>query len=261
MGEHHWCERRDRKVAAGAQRSHDGGALRPSASLHGSTCGVSAVAGTRHRTTDRQLRLQEAAFYETDDGIACHDEMVEDAHVNQRQGVAEPGGNQFICLRRLRDSAGVVVGEYHCGGVAGQGFLDDLARVDAGAVHGAAEEWRELDDAVAVVEEEDREDFVLKWCELVAQVVAGVAGARERAAAADALGEDRSGCVEHLLVRGGAEGSFSVCGEEGAGSEQCRGRRRCGERQGEGRAVAEAMSGAGHLCMLAEVPLAVALHS
>ena len=143
--------------------------------------------------------------------------MVEDAHVNQRQGVAEPGGNQFICLRGLRDSARVVVGEDHCRGIAGERLLHDLAGVDAGAVHGAAEERGELDDAVAVVEEEDREDFVLEGSQVEAQVLAGVAGARERAAAANALGEDRSGGVEDLVVGGGAGAAGSIGDQQAVG--------------------------------------------
>ena len=116
--------------------------------------------------------------------------MVENPHVDERQRVAQAVGDELVGLRRLGHARGVVVGEDHGGRVAAQRFLDHLAGVDGGAVDGAAKERHEFDDAVAVVEEEDGEDFVFAWGELELQVLARVSRVAERATATDAAREE-----------------------------------------------------------------------
>ena len=96
-----------------------------------------------------------------------------------------------------------------------------MQSADRGGV--AAKERHEFDDAVAVIEEQDREDLVIMRGEMEAQVVARVARVRDRGTAADAVGEDRAGGVENL-VRGGGSG-----GRTSQRSRQWIGRERAGE--------------------------------
>ena len=52
------------------------------------------------------------------------------------------------------------MGDDHGGGVVLQGFFDDFAGVDGGAVDGAAEEVISGDEAAPVVEVDQGEDFI-----------------------------------------------------------------------------------------------------
>jgi len=80
------------------------------------------------------------------------DEMIEDTHVEECERLLQPPRDELIRLARLEDSRGVVVGEDHGGGIVAQGLPQHLARVDAGAIDGAAEELLERNETVAVVE-------------------------------------------------------------------------------------------------------------
>ena len=75
------------------------------------------------------------------------------------------------------------MGEDDGGGVVHEHAAHDLARVDARAVDGAAEEGLEGDDAVAVVEEEGGEDLGAEAAQSGFGVAAGVAGGAEAAVA------------------------------------------------------------------------------
>src|SRR6266496_2647074 len=59
-----------------------------------------------------------------------HDEMVENPHVDQGQRLFEVLRQQFIGTARFRYSRGVVMRKHDCGGIARQGVLHHLARVD-----------------------------------------------------------------------------------------------------------------------------------
>lgn len=61
-------------------------------------------------------------------------------------------GDEFVGLAGFGDAAGVIMGEYHGGGLLFQGFDDDFAGVDAGAVEGAAEEVLGGDETMALVD-------------------------------------------------------------------------------------------------------------
>lgn len=86
--------------------------------------------------------------------------MIQHPHIDQRQGVLQARGEQTVGLAGFGDTGGVVVGEDDGGGVMGEGALDHLAGVDAGAVDGAVEQGFEGQHPVAGVEEQAAEDFV-----------------------------------------------------------------------------------------------------
>lgn len=86
--------------------------------------------------------------------------MIQHPHIDQRQGVLQACGEQAVGLAGFGDAGGVVVGEDDGGGVVGEGALDHLAGVDAGAVDGAVEQGFEGQHPVAGVEEQAAEDFV-----------------------------------------------------------------------------------------------------
>ena len=64
--------------------------------------------------------------------------MVEYSDVDELQGVLQALGDEFVSPAGFGYPTGVIVGQYHGGGVVVQGFLDDFAGVDARSVDGAA---------------------------------------------------------------------------------------------------------------------------
>jgi hypothetical protein len=87
--------------------------------------------------------------------------VIQNPHIDQCQGVTQAMSDLLARLRWFCNPGRMVVRQYHRRCVATQRFIDHLARVDGGAVDGTAKQRHEFDQAVAVVEEEDREHFVV----------------------------------------------------------------------------------------------------
>ncbi len=92
---------------------------------------------------------------------AGHDEVIQDPHIDQGQSVLEPGGDGAISLGGLTAPGGMVVGEDHGSGIAGQGLLYHHTGIHRRAINGAVEQGLETEHLVFVVEEDGREDLVL----------------------------------------------------------------------------------------------------
>ena len=107
-------------------------------------------------------------------GLVPDNEVVQHAHVHQRQGLGQLQRNLPVGLARLGDAGGVVVGEDDGCCIQLQAALDHLARVHAGAVDGAGEQNLVADDAVAVVQEQAGEHLVLEAAQPGPEVVLGL---------------------------------------------------------------------------------------
>ena len=134
--------------------------------------------------------------------------MVEHADVDQCQRLPEALGDADIGLAGFADTGRMVVREDHRCGIVGERLLDHFARVDAGAIDGAAEHFAQRDHAVAVVEHQAGEDFVLVVAQLRLQVTHRLRRARQAIAAREIFGEVaprdfECGLQQHEL--GGAE--------------------------------------------------------
>jgi hypothetical protein len=99
-----------------------------------------------------RARLENSPFGKAYCAAIRDDDVIEDPDVDQAQGVAEALGDELVGVAGFSDSGGVVVRQDHGGGLVFQGFDDDFAWVDAGAVDGAAEEVLGCDEAMALVE-------------------------------------------------------------------------------------------------------------
>src|SRR5579863_3528825 len=73
----------------------------------------------------------------------ANDEVIEHPHVQQGERLLETAGNELIRLARLEHARRVVVGEDHRRGVVVQRLAQDLARVHAGSIDGAAKQLLE----------------------------------------------------------------------------------------------------------------------
>src|SRR5699024_208092 len=91
---------------------------------------------------------------------------------DQRQGVDQPLGNRPIRGAGFGHAGRAVVGEDDRGGVVLQRRFDHFARIDAGAVDGAAEQLLEGDDAVAIDDEQEGEYVVRLTCYPQGQIAA-----------------------------------------------------------------------------------------
>ncbi len=135
------------------------------------------------------VRRGQALLGEGGAASVADDQVIEEADLDQGEGVAQPGRDDLVGLRRFGDPGGVVVGQDHGRRVAGEGLLDDLPGVDARPVDRAAEQFLAAGEPVAAVQEQAAEHLVLEVAQPGHQVVAG----RPRAA------EDRAG-LEPLEV-------------------------------------------------------------
>ena len=78
--------------------------------------------------------------------------MVEQAHVDQRQGLLQPRGDGAVGGAGFGIAAGMVVADYQRGGIVRKRAAHDFARVHFGAIDGAVEQLLERECAVARVE-------------------------------------------------------------------------------------------------------------
>ena len=96
--------------------------------------------------------LQQPPLGQRHTGTVANDDVVEHAHVDEREGFAQAPGDVLVGLAGLGNAGGVVVGEDRRCGVVVQGTTHDLARVHARPVDAAAKQLLVRQDAVAVVE-------------------------------------------------------------------------------------------------------------
>ena len=85
--------------------------------------------------------------------------MIQEANVDEAQGLLQALSDELVGLRRLYDSARVRVGEDDGGGVLFERFLHDFAWVNRCAVDGALEHLLVTNQSMALVEEDHGEDF------------------------------------------------------------------------------------------------------
>ena len=69
------------------------------------------------------------------------------------------------------------MGQYHCGGIERQGLFDDIPRVHAGAIDGAAEKGLKTNHPVTIVQEQCAKKLMVEVPEFGLQESAGGAGA------------------------------------------------------------------------------------
>ena len=113
-----------------------------------------------------------AGFGQGDDLVA-HDQVIEHAHIDDRQDLGERPG-QFDILAAWHNAArGVVVRQDDRRGVQPQRLLDDLARVDRGPVDRAVEQLPPGKHLVAAVEKQTGERFVFQPGQLEADGLPG----------------------------------------------------------------------------------------
>jgi hypothetical protein len=87
--------------------------------------------------------------------------MIEDANVDEGEGLLETSGYRFVGVGRFGDPATwVVVREDDRGGVVLEGLFDDFAGMYGRPVDRAAEEILASNQAMAAVEVDERKDFV-----------------------------------------------------------------------------------------------------
>ena len=131
------------------------------------------------------------------------DEVVEDAHVHQRQRRLQRLRQELVGTARFGRPARMVVRQCYRGGVLLQRALHDLARVDRGLRQRAAEHLDRAEQPVLRVEEQHDEDFVLQAGELQiatsraspAAIPSPARSASVRAGRASAVHAPRRACV------------------------------------------------------------------
>ncbi len=139
---------------------------------------------------DRRAHSRPRSANETDCG-AADDQMVEDAHVDERERALQRRGQELVGARRLGRTRRMVVGEDDRGRADLERALDDLARIDAGLRQRAAKHLLEPDQPALRVEEQHREHLVRALAELQLQVVLHLRRRIEDRSRAE-LGRDRA---------------------------------------------------------------------
>jgi len=78
--------------------------------------------------------------------------VIEHADVHQLQRLAQATRDELIGMAGFGDAGRVVVSEDDGGRVARQRLLDHLARMNTGAIDGAAKQFFERDEPMAVIQ-------------------------------------------------------------------------------------------------------------
>ena len=66
--------------------------------------------------------------------IVGHDDVIHQAHRDAGQGIEQPVGGVQVLFRGQSHSIGMVVGQYHMGGIEAQSDFHHRAGADGGAV-------------------------------------------------------------------------------------------------------------------------------
>src|SRR5438105_9614611 len=107
--------------------------------------------------------------------------MIQHTYVDQRQRALKLRRDVAIGLARFGHARWMVVREDHGSGVVGQTTPHDFARIHAGAIDRAAEQFLEGDYAMALVEKQAGEHLVRMRADARAQVVSARRWMRQRA--------------------------------------------------------------------------------
>src|SRR5690606_14580007 len=151
--------------------------------------GYGLYASTR-RGFRRSHKLHPAAGGEGDGRAVADDEVVEQADVDQRQGLLEARGDRAVRGAGLGAAAGMVVPDDHRRRVAGQRVAHHFARMHLRAVHGAAEQLLERQGPVPGVQEQRREHLARMPAQALREIAAGRGWVGERLAPLQAGGEE-----------------------------------------------------------------------
>ena len=96
------------------------------------------------------------------DDLVAHDQVIEHAHIDDRQDLGERAGQLDVLTARQGAARGVVVRQDDRRGVQSQRLLDDLARVDRGPVDRAMEQLPPGEHLVPTVQKQAGERFVFQ---------------------------------------------------------------------------------------------------
>src|SRR6202040_646471 len=105
----------------------------------------------------------------------------------QRRRIGHPLRELEVSVARRRIAARVGMEDHDAGGAAQQALLEDLARLDFGAMEGTAEHLRVAEDAMADVQEESSHDFLVALLVAQQQVPSNGTGWVEESLFRDAL--------------------------------------------------------------------------
>ena len=125
--------------------------------------------------------------------------MIQDADIDQRQGIAQPVGQLAVGLARLGDAAGVIVGEDHSGRMMTQGTPYDLTGVDRGAVERALADALEGQYTMLGVEQQRGKHLVMEIAQLVPEVGRHGVGVLKRRTSLQGFGEVAAGHLQDRL--------------------------------------------------------------
>ena len=99
--------------------------------------------------------------------------MIQHPHINQCQCLGELPGNVAVCCTWFSYTGRVIMRKNHRGGIVFQGFADDFARMDAGAVDCALEQDFEFNYPVLVIQEQAGKNFLGQIAQSCRKIVAG----------------------------------------------------------------------------------------
>jgi len=105
--------------------------------------------------------------------------VIQDADIDEGEGVIQPAGDRGIVPAGLSNAAGVIVSEDHGRGIQLQAAPDYHSGVHAGSIDGAPEEALEGDQLVAGIEEQAAEVFIPLQSDLQLAVLLDGGGVRE----------------------------------------------------------------------------------
>lgn len=106
--------------------------------------------------------------------------MIEEPDIDQVQGGLQPLRDAFIGLAGFGDARRVIVGKNDRRGIDGQGFLDDLPRVNGCPVYRAPEQLFETEDPMPVVQIKTAEQLVAEMSQTGLQESLGICRAANR---------------------------------------------------------------------------------
>ena len=146
-----------------------------------------------------QCGLNQAPLGKGADIRACHHQVIEHPHVDQRQRRLQRLRQELVGSARIDRTRGVVVRQDDSRSIDRQSFLDHLARVDRGLRHRAAEHLLQRNDPVLRIQEQHTEHLVLQRPDLQAQTVLHRLRRRHRGAAPNAMRQGAPRLRQHLL--------------------------------------------------------------
>lgn len=123
-------------------------------------------------TDPRPPRSKQASFRERLHHPITNHQVIKHTDVDERQRLLETARDELIRLARFRYTAWMIVSEDHGRRIVSEGALDHLTRVNACPVDRSAKQLLAGEDAIAVVDVQACEYFVLEACEAHRQVLA-----------------------------------------------------------------------------------------